>query len=170
MTAERYEHMADGMRAGMRRIAQGVSVVSLVDEQGERAAMTASSVTSVSAEPPSMLVCVHRDASLHASLSASRPFCINALASDMDAIATLCAGGATGDERFAVGNWESDADTGLPFLPGALANFFCTPDSALQYGTHLICVGRVDAVRVCRDDGSPLLYLGGAYGTFTGAS
>ncbi|MDD9966568.1 MAG: flavin reductase family protein [Myxococcales bacterium] len=167
MNDEQNGDLASRMRAGMRKVAQGVSVVSLGDRNDQRAAMTASSVTSVSAEPPSMLVCVHRDASLYAGLSASKPFCINALASHMDAIANRCAGGATGDDRFAEGDWQTDPQTGLPFLADALANFFCTPEAALQYGTHLVCIGRVDSVRVTAEREAPLLYLAGGYGTFT---
>ena len=158
--------LAQGMRDGMRRVAQGVTVVSLVQQDGERGAMTASSVTSVSADPASMLVCVHRDSSLHTALSESQPFCINVLTTGMEEIANLCAGQATGEGRFAIGDWRADPKTGLPYLHDALANFYCAPDAVLSYGTHLICVGKLSGVRLPDSDASPLLYLDGHYRSF----
>ena len=166
MTVKQMEGLAEGMRRGMRRVAQGVTVISLVDGDGQRLAMTASSVTSVSAEPPSMLVCVHRDASAHLSLSESRPFCINVLDQEMEGISNLCAGQARGEERFAEGQWLVDPTSRVPYLERALVNFFCIPDAILDYGTHLICVGKLDAVIVHPEERLPLLYHNGRYGTF----
>lgn len=151
------------MRRGMRHMAQTVSVVSLVDGQGERLAMTASSVTSVSAEPPSLLVCVNSTSSLFAPLSGSVPFCINVLAEGMEDISNLCAGQAAGEERFALGAWRNDVAHRLPYLSDALVNFFCETDTVVAYGTHLICIGRLVQVRIAPLARSPLLYVDGGY-------
>jgi flavin reductase (NADH) len=155
--------LAEAMRAGMRRMSQCVCVVSAVDEHGGRHAMTASSVTSVSADPPSLLVCVHRDASLHPVLSANVPFCINVLSSDMRAVAQQCANLERRDERFSIGDWRYDDASGAPYLADAEVSFFCAPATAMQYGTHLICIGRMTAVRMRDGDASPLIYVGGRY-------
>jgi flavin reductase (NADH) len=156
--------LAAAMRAGMRRMSQCVCVISAVDARGARHAMTASSVTSVSADPPSLLVCVHRDAAMHPVLAASRPFCVNVLSSNMQDISQRCADLEQREERFTVGNWRSDAGPDAPpYLADAEAVFFCTPSAALQYGTHLICVASITDVRVRDGSASPLIYLGGRY-------
>jgi len=163
MSRDPSQELADAMRVGMRKMAQTVSVVSLKDGQGARLAMTASSVTSVSAEPASMLVCVNRTASLFAPLTEKVPFCINVLAQGMEEISNLCAGQAVGEERFALGAWNNDDRHDLPFLSNALVNFFCTTDTVIAYGTHLVCIGRLTEVRMGDEAGAPLLYYNGRY-------
>lgn len=155
--------LAEGMRLGMRRMAQGVTVLSALDENGGRVAMTASAVTSVSADPPALLVCVNRSASLYTSLEQKRPFCINVLREGMEAISNHCAFGESGEERFTVGDWKADEITGLPYLEGVEVTFFCEPELNEHYGTHLICVGRLTGVRTREDRAAPLLYADGAY-------
>lgn len=156
----------DALRSTMRHVAQTVCVVSLVTPEGNRHAMTASSVTSVSLQPPSMLVCVNRDAVAHDPLlKQGASFCVNVLSDDMAGISDLCAGGATGEARFAQGQWRQESPGHPPFLADALANVFCQTDATLAYGTHLICVGRVTGVSLQPRGRSPLVYLDGAYTT-----
>lgn len=164
MLTEPFDDLAAGLRAGMRRMAQSVCVLSAIARDGARHAMTASSVTSVSAEPASLLVCVNRGASLHpVLLDQAARFCVNLLGADMQALSQLCAGGAQGDGRFALGDWRTHVETGSPFLADAQANFFCTADARLDYGTHLICVARITHVQVAAGEVRPLVYLDGAY-------
>ena len=155
--------LTEGLRAAMRRHAQGVTVVSALDGNGARVAMTASAVTSVSFDPPSLLVCVNRSSSLYPALSERLPFCVNMLSRGMEEIANRCAFGESGDERFALGNWSSETDHGLPYLKDAAANLFCQPEASLDYGTHTICVGRLFAISLGADSLSPLIYVAGAY-------
>lgn len=160
--------VAEGLKSAMRRLAQTVCVVSLRDRGGARLAITASSPTSVSLSPPSMLVCVNREASPHDHLlETGSAFCISVLAEDMQEVASLCAGQAQGEARFAAGNWQQQADTACPFVADALANIFCQTDATLSYGTHLICVGRVTAVQLRGEPGRPLLYADGGYTSLT---
>lgn len=148
----------------MRRMAQSVCVLSATEADGARHAMTASSVTSVSTEPASLLVCVNRAASLHPILLESGThFCVNLLSSDMQELSRLCSGGAQGEARFALGDWRVHAPTGQPYLADAQANFFCTVDGRLDYATHLICVARIGGVQVAGGAARPLVYLDGSY-------
>lgn len=147
----------------MRRHAQGVTVISALDQTGARVAMTASAVTSVSMEPPSLLVCVNRSSSLYPALLARLPFCINILSRSMEEIANRCAFAERTEERFALGSWNQEALYAVPYLQEAEANLFCQPDEVLEYGTHMICVGRLFAVQVQEARLNPLVYVNGAY-------
>ncbi len=154
--------LAEIARAGMRRMAQSVCVISTVDALGARHAMTASSVTSVSMDPPALLVCVHQDTVLHPVLLSGTAFCINVLSANMQAISQRCAEPDRG-ERFSLGDWQRHGASGLPYLADAEANFFCAPPMVVQYGTHLICIGALTAARVREGEPRPLIYLDGRY-------
>ena len=65
-------------------------------------------------------------------------------------------------ERFASGDWRSDAD-GMPYLANAQANLFCQKEQEINYGSHTIFIGRVLRAQA-RDDVSPLIYRDGRYG------
>lgn len=155
--------LAASLRAGMRRMAQGVTLVSALDAQGRRRVMTASAVTSVSTAPPSLLVCVNHAASLRPVLAAQLPFCVNVLSRGMEDLADLCAGAVDGERRFALGDWRSAEGSGVPYLWGCEANFFCRPAAELDHGTHLICVANIEAVVIGAGPPDPLLYFSGDY-------
>jgi flavin reductase (DIM6/NTAB) family NADH-FMN oxidoreductase RutF/transposase-like protein len=155
--------LAASLRAGMRRMGQGVTLVSALDAEGNRRVMTASAVTSVSTAPPSLLVCVNHAASLRPVLAAQLPFCVNVLSRGMEALADLCAGAVDGQRRFALGDWRSAEGSGVPYLWGCEANFFCQPVAMLDHGTHLICVANLEAAVTGPSQPDPLLYVSGSY-------
>ncbi|GIK80752.1 MAG: hypothetical protein BroJett024_18570 [Alphaproteobacteria bacterium] len=146
-------------RRAMRSLASAVSVISTAAE-GRRYGMTATAVASVSVDPPSLLVCVNRTASLHAPLMARRRFCLNILHADQIELAQAFGGGRAGDDRFACGAWREVG--GLPCLDGAQANVLCDVDAVFPYATHAIVVGYVTEVRV-GDAVAPLIYQDGRY-------
>ena len=147
-------------KQALRRLATTVCVISSRHE-GERFLMAATAVEAMSMDPPSMLVCVNRSASIHAPLAAGADFAINVLSADQEDISRLCGGGAKGDDRFACGDWR-DGPGGLPLLGGAQANVVCKQDGRFAYGTHTIVIGRVQSVTV-GDIVDPLLYVDGRY-------
>lgn len=147
----------------MRRLAATVSIIATADEDGWHG-MTATSVTSVSMDPPSVLVCVNTTTSLHKVLHAGRRFSVNLLRASQEAQAgTFSSSKIRGVDRFAEHAWKaSDEEDSLPYLVDAQSNLFCDIDQAVSYGTHTIFIGRVRAVR----NGelvSPLLYADGQY-------
>lgn len=152
--------VADGLRAGLRRLGKAVVVVTCWHED-RRWAMTATAVSELSMDPPSLLVCVNRTASLHGPLTAGASFCVNILHIDQRKVSQACSGAIKGEERFREGEWASGAD-GTPFLRGAQASFFCTYETHLAYGTHAVVIGAVTAVE-CAGDVDPLIYLDGGY-------
>lgn len=149
--------------AGMRLHAAGVTLVTTV-HRGRRSGLTATSVCSVSAEPPQLLVCVNRAAEANAPIRESGRFCVNVLAAGQQALADRFAGrlGHVGAARFEGSGWTRLA-TGAPVLEGCRAAFDCTLVAALEAGTHTIFVGLVEAVAT-RPELAPLVYHEGEYG------
>lgn len=148
-------------RAAMRRLAATVTVLSTTAENGSRHGMTATAVTSVSADPPAVLACVNRSAALHAQLGLGRRLCINLLHCSQQRLSEVFAGALEGEIRFAEGDWLNDAE-GVPYLADAQANIFCEIEALHAYGTHSVCIGRVTRA-VCRPDVAPLVYQDGTY-------
>lgn len=155
--------LAQQMRTGMRRLASGVSVVTGRDDEDNRLAMTASSITSVSDSPASLLVCIHNDSYLSAAINATGLFCINLLANEHQDISIRCASTEEELDRFAIGDWVLDADSGIYVLRDAQAIFYCEKTAELEYGTHFIFVGNILSVQLGSEEINPLIYLDGKY-------
>lgn len=155
------DHPSTALRTGMRRLAASVCVITASDSSGQRHAMTATAVTSVSDNPASLLVCVNRQTNLHDILTQGNRFAVNVLSANQADISVQCASGESGESRFAQGNW-GDAN-GLPYLRNAQAVFFCHTARQLSHGTHTIVIGDVDKALI--DDGAvnPLIYADGQY-------
>ncbi len=147
------------LRAAMRRLVSGVAVVTTYNGH-EPHGMTATSVSSLSFEPPSLLVCINRSASMHDILEASGRFCVNLLSRDQEAIGQRFAGKPDGPSRFDAVGWTRLHD--LPRLSGVQASIFCTKAAYLRFGTHTIFVGTVDDVEVGAEV-DPLIYLDGRF-------
>lgn len=155
--------LSQALREGMRRLASGVCIIAVKDAKLGRVAMTASSVTSVSDSPPSLLVCVNVNNNMVTSMQGNLYFSVNVLSASQDAISTLCAGGAQGEKRFEEGDWLADEDTGLPYLNDAEAVFFCEKEQVVRHGTHDIFIGNITRVLTNSDPVNPLIYLNGGY-------
>ncbi len=154
------EKLENQMKQAMRRLGASVSVVtSNHDEQ--RYAMTATAVTSLSLEPPALLICVNRVNGLHYALSKGRGFCVNILYSDQQEISDNCARKDEGKNKFSLGNWQT-GDENIPYLADAQSSIFCDLDDQHDYGSHTIFIGKVTKV-ISRDDISPLMFLAGNY-------
>jgi flavin reductase (DIM6/NTAB) family NADH-FMN oxidoreductase RutF len=149
--------------AGMRLHAAGVTLVATSFE-GRPSGLTATAVCSVSAEPPQLLVCVHRGAEANEPIRRSRLFSVNVLAASQRRLADRFAGrlGHSGPARFEEGRWTRLV-TGAPVLEGARAVFDCSLVTSIEAGTHTIFVGLVEAVAL-RPELAPLVYHEGEYG------
>ncbi|MGB3740365.1 MAG: flavin reductase family protein [Pontixanthobacter sp.] len=133
------------LRGALRRLPGPVSLITSCDGAGEPAGMVASAVIPVSMEPPSMLVSVNRDASMHAIITGSGVFCINLLTIAQRAFVAPFSNHAQRDERFDTGNWRYEA--GVPWLPDASACIFCDVRDTKLFGTHELFIGEVGAVK-----------------------
>ena len=154
------EDLPDVFKAAMRRLAASVSIVVARGEDGP-VGMAATSITSLTVDPPAVLVCVNRMTSLHASLVPTAPISVNLLARHQREVSMAFGGGTPREERFKVGDWQEGAN-GLPALADAQANLECVIDAMLAYGTHSIVIARVIRARVS-DTVAPLVYQDGGY-------
>lgn len=123
----------------MRSLAASVSVISARDATGKTYAMTASSVTSLSIDPPAILVCVNKDASIHDTLAKDVSLCINILQKNQQEISNLCSSKDLESQRFENDFWDL-SDT--PFLKDAQANIFCKIDQTHPYHSHTIVLAK----------------------------
>ncbi len=162
MTSQFAEATEKTFRDGMRHLASGVCVVTLGGGEW-RTGITATSVVSLSVEPPTLLVCINRGSSSYASVQSLGAFAVNVLASDQRQIAERFAGafGLKGADRFRDGRWFV-LPSGAPCLAASAAVFDCEVEEQLERHTHAIVIGRVR--RVLLGDGrGALLYWRGAY-------
>ncbi|MGH8354350.1 MAG: flavin reductase family protein [Pseudomonas sp.] len=142
--------------AAMGKCATGVTVIT-TDGPAGRFGVTVSAMSSVSAEPPLLLVCVNRNNLAYAAIDHNRCFCVNVVDAEQQAVAQVFAGQiklAHGD-RFDCADWTRLA-TEAPVLQAALACFDCRIEQQIDLGTHTVFVGRVIAVQ--SREGSPLAY------------
>jgi flavin reductase len=147
-------------RTAMRQVASSVAVITA--RSGEmRNGLTATAVCSVSASPPTMLVCVNKAATADQLIAASGAFAINYLAENQHQIARLFSTAKLDAEaRFGEGVWLG-LETGSPILAGTAASFDCRVQSRISMSTHHIYLGSV--VAVASLDEAPLLYRDGNF-------
>jgi len=151
--------LAEQTKEALRRLAKAVVVIT-ARREGRSYAMAATAVNELSMAPPSMLVCVHRSASIHSPLAAGADFGINILHCDQESISRACSGATKGEARFAQGAWG--AIHGTPILLDAQASIVCKNEARVSYGTHEVFLGPVTAVRL-HGEVMPLVYLDGRY-------
>jgi len=152
-------------KQGMRRLASGVSVVATRTPDDKRCGITATAVSSLTASPPTLLVCINKSTWLGAEIARSGAFSVNLLSHDQKHVGMAFAGisGYSGEDRFAVGTWGA-GETGAPILAGSVASFDCTVDQLVDRSTHLIVIGLVKAVIDADSDDRGLVYVDGDFG------
>lgn len=149
------------LRAAMRQWATGVTIVTTV-AGNERAGMTVSSFTSVSLEPPTVLVCLNKETYAHALVSRSGVFAISMLAVGQEALSNRFAGFEPNvTDRFE-GLELITAQTGAALLPGAVAWLDCVVVAGHETSTHTIFIGEVVYVQ-SNPDLLPLVYHNRTY-------
>jgi flavin reductase (DIM6/NTAB) family NADH-FMN oxidoreductase RutF len=151
----------DDFRQAMRTVAHSVTVVTTAGPAGAHGA-TVSAFSSVSADPPTVLVCLNASSRIAELVRANGVYAVNVLREGEQALAERFAGrtGPAGEaERFA--GVELLEGSTLPLLAAAHTAFVCRLGEVITAGTHIICLGAVESVRV--GSHRPLAYLDGAY-------
>jgi 3-hydroxy-9,10-secoandrosta-1,3,5(10)-triene-9,17-dione monooxygenase reductase component len=138
----------------------GVTVLTAGAPEGPTG-MAANSVTSVSLEPPLILVCPAKTSSTWRAIRAARRFCVNVLARDHEALCRQFA--MKGADRFLGVAYHMRM--GVPVLDEAVAWIHCEIFDEHDAGDHTIVVARVAAVDAA-EAGAPLVFFRGSYGTF----
>jgi flavin reductase len=152
----------EDFRLAMRRLAGGVSIITGAGPDGPLG-VTATAVTSLTAEPPSLLCCLNRSLQLETAVKETGRFAVNMLRADHHELAQRFAGmhGVRGCAKFEHGNWtilQSD----VLALSDSLVSFDCRVDEILEVGTHSIFIGLITEAHF-GDSGEPLVYCNGAF-------
>lgn len=149
------------LRDAMRLVAGGVSVVT-AGEGDERTGLTVTSAVSLSIDPPTMIICVNRNASALPVIARRRHFCVNVLSSEHELVADRFTGrgGVKGADRYGEAEWRPHA-TGALALHGAIATIDCEVEEMIERHSHVIIIGAVRAVTA--GGGEPLVYSRGRY-------
>ncbi|QBR03690.1 flavin reductase family protein [Paraburkholderia pallida] len=158
------EELESAFRSAMRQYAASVNIVTCCTH-GTWYGMTATAITSLCADPPSLLLCINRDNNFHAAISEASEFCVNLLATQHQEISVAFSRTVTNPlEKFSTGRWNCDSD-GIPYLADSPVNIFCDIASNFSFGTHDIVVGTCKRILGSEHTGksSPLLYTNGQY-------
>lgn len=146
------------LRRALSRYVTGVTVVTTRDAGGAPLGFTANSFTSVSLEPPLVLVCVGHDVESLDVFRRDREFAINVLGESQRALSDRFA--TEHPDRFAGMRWR-EGSHGAPILDGCIASLECAPWRRVEAGDHMILIGWV---RRCEASGDrPLVYWRGGY-------
>ena len=151
-------------RHTMSQLVTGVAVVTAQAGRARALGMTASSVTSLSLDPPMLLVCIGRDAVMHDALLEAERFGVNVLAADQQGLARRFADRER--QHLEEGEYVRSPG-GVPVVPGALARIECRRRSRHEGGDHTIVTGVLEWSET--GPGSPLCYVRGAYAALESA-
>lgn len=152
----------DDFKKALQLWASGVTVVTTHSGKFGNQGMTVTAFSSVSVEPPQILVCINEAADTGAGINESGYFAVNVLASDQQDASNQFAGGSSQEQRFENTGWQAGSNSnGAPILIDSLMSLECKVVDKVKAGTHTIIVGEVQNC-VCRS-GEPILYYRGAY-------
>ena len=143
----------------MRGITSTVTVISAKDGENKQA-MTATSVVSLSLDPPTMLVCINHEALIHDVMKEEVGFCINILSVGQESLADICSIKGKERQRFLEGDWSELND--IPYHEDSQSNMFCNCIKAIEHTTHTIYLGEIIKV-LNKSSFNPFLYKDGNY-------
>jgi flavin reductase (DIM6/NTAB) family NADH-FMN oxidoreductase RutF len=153
-------------RHAIGHFATGVTIVTTVGADGEPVGTTANAVTSLSLDPPLLLVCFDRTSVTLQAIRTYGAFVVNVLAAPQRHLSANFA------RRGLAATWQdvrhSPGRTGSPRLDGVLAALECTVEERMPGGDHEIIVGRVQEVATNSQETAPLLFWRGGYGSLLG--
>ena len=153
------EAIVQRFKKAMRRHTATVSIIA-TREHGFRYGMAATAISAVCTDPPALLICINRTATLYQPLMRTQRFSVNLLHEDHADLIGPFSGKLAHEARFLHGAWQDLH--GLPVLDDAQATLFCEVDGELGYGSHDVVIGRVVAV-AATGEVAPLLWQDGGH-------
>jgi flavin reductase ActVB len=145
--------VAQTFRDAMAGLASGVAVVTGRRDDGGPCGLVATSVSSFSAAPPSVLVSIAHVSRCHDALAEGDAFGVHVLAADQERLAHVFAG--QGDDKFAGVEWSWDAH--VPRIGAVLSYLRCTRSALFELYDHTVLVG--DVTGGVANGGDPLVYM-----------
>ncbi|MGZ8095209.1 MAG: flavin reductase family protein [Methylosarcina sp.] len=150
----------DEFKQALQHWASGVAVVTTQSEKYGVQGMTVTAFSSVSINPPQILVCINESADTGEGILESGYFAVNVLNSDQQNVSNQFAGGSSQRQRFENTSWHTEIP-GVPVLDDSIMSLVCKVANKIHAGTHFIIIGEIQNT-LCRS-GEPLLYYRGAY-------
>lgn len=148
-------------REGMSRMGAAVNLITSDGPAGKHG-LVASAVCSVTDSPPTLLVCINRNAFVHDKFLQNFHVCVNVLASQHQELSGHFARYVEGVDRWAHGDWMTMA-TGCPVLKDANVAFDCRIGSLIEQGSHSVMLCEVKAVHLGAKPGRGLVYFSRDY-------
>jgi flavin reductase (DIM6/NTAB) family NADH-FMN oxidoreductase RutF len=142
----------------MGHFATGVTIITTVNKEGQLHGLTANAFTSVSLEPPLLLISVDKKAESWPAFEESKVFTVNILGDDQEALSRKFA--VSGGNKFDGVAYRRGAN-GAAILEGALAFIECTLYAAYEGGDHSLYLGEIQEASV--REGKPLVFFRGGY-------
>lgn len=149
---------AVAFKEAMSKVAGAVHIVT-TDGPAGLAGFTATAVCSVTADPPTLLVCVNETSSVGQIFLTNPTLAINTVGSGHNDLAMLFGGKTPVEERFAAASWSTGTG-GAPILMGALATFDCVVSASQTVGTHRVLFCQVVGTTIAEEELDPSIYLG----------
>ncbi len=156
---------SDQFKAGMRRLAASVCVITVQNKDGARNGLTATAVCSMSNNPPTLLCALNKSSNSFPAIQKAGIFGVNVLGPNHHGVAQRFSSSLPGDEKFQIGEWNT-IETGAPLLKTAVVAFDCRVSAMFEVATHVVLIGEIVGLEL-GDDAAPLLYGDGNYGAFT---
>lgn len=151
---------AASMQQAFRRYASSVMLLAYLGPDGKAYGMTATSVCSVSIDPPIILACINRRNRSHPEILRSKRFSISMLSHHQSHISEFCA--KPGAVKQLPESWLATVGRDVPVVRDAVAAIQCQLSETVEAGSHSVVFGAVNAVELGPEN-NPLLYFGGAY-------
>jgi flavin reductase (DIM6/NTAB) family NADH-FMN oxidoreductase RutF len=150
----------NALRQVMGHFATGVTVITTVSTEGELHGLTANAFTSVSLDPPLLLISIDKKAESYPHFEASKVFTVNILAEDQEALSRRFAVSGGGGKKFEGVAFRLGAN-GAPILDGVLSYIECMLFAAYDGGDHTLYLGTVQQAEI--REGKPLIFFRGGY-------
>ena len=153
----------DQLRSALGAFLTGVTVVTARGPDGAPVGMTANAFTSVSLDPPLILVCVGEHASSYEAMAAADRFAVHVLAAEQHELSTMFAkSAADGLDKFRGVTWKEGLG-GVPLLDDYLSRLQCRTTQRIPAGDHVVLIAEVEEIASDGSDRPPLGFLRGKY-------
>jgi flavin reductase (NADH) len=149
--------MIEDFREALKKLIYPVAIISGLDSSNKTSAITVSSLTSISFEPPSLLVCINKDSSFASTIKKNCYLNINLLQGSQKDISIKCSKPELKEERFDDKSWSYDKNN-VPYLKSSQSVLFASIESCSSFGTHYIVIMQVFKVLNFNRNSRPLLY------------
>jgi len=150
----------DAFRRACSRFATGVAVATVLDRDGKPHGLTINSFTSVSADPPLVLICLDQSCSLLTHFSGSGHYALSFLSEEQQELSNRFA--ALPEGRFQGVTWKPGPATGMPILDGSIGFMECSVHQQIVAGDHTLFIGHIEDCGG-QPEARPLLYYASAY-------